>query len=118
MAFTGRDVDLLRFGEGAEEVELALRQGDHVELGDDHEDGRRVHVLHDAVRLPHDDLVVGLQRGPVLVAGRAARFGVHHVVEFLLVGADAHPRGILALFGEDGQEDGRVPCALGFAVAH
>ena len=49
---------------------------------------------------------------------RTPRFGVDHVVELLLVGANAHARWVLSLLGENGEIDRRVARALGLAVAH
>ena len=49
---------------------------------------------------------------------RTPRFGVDHVVELLLVGANAHARWVLSFLGENGEIDRRVARALGLAVAH
>ena len=70
------------------------------------------------MRLPHDDLVVRLERRQVHVSWRTPRFGVHHVVELLLVGADAHARRVLSLLRENGEIDRGVARTLGLAVAH
>ena len=103
---------------GVEERKLLLGRRDHVALRHDHEHRRRRHVLHDAMRLPHDDLVVALQRRAVLVPRRPARLGIHHVVKLLLVRAEAHAGRVLAVGRQHGEIDGRVAGGAALAVLH
>lgn len=118
MALARRDMDLLRLRERVEQRQLLLGRADHVLLRHDHQHRRGRHILHDAVRLPHDDIIVALQRGAILVPRRAAALGIDHVIELLLVGTDAHTRRILAFLRQDGEEGGGVAGGLGLAVLH
>ncbi|KAL8866776.1 MAG: hypothetical protein Q9198_008761 [Flavoplaca austrocitrina] len=49
---------------------------------------------------------------------RAPALGVDHVIEFLLVGSDAHASRVFTLLREHGEEDGGVAKSLRFAILH
>ena len=52
------------------------------------------------------------------MSGGASDLRIDHVIEFLFVGPDAHPRRVLALLREDGKESGRVARGLRLSILH
>ena len=111
-------MDLLRLWERVKKRQLLLGRADHVLLGHHHQHGRRTHIFHDPMRLPHDDIVIALQSRSILMSRRAPAFCIDHVIEFLLVGADTHTGGILAFLREDGEESRFVTRGLRFTILH
>ena len=118
MALSWGDVDFFRVGECFPQGQLLLRRADHVLFRHHHQDRRGRHVFHNAVGLPHDDVVIALEGRSVLMSGRAPALCVDHVIKFLLVGPDAHPCRILAFLGEHGKVGGRVARGLRLSILH
>ncbi len=118
MAFSRRNMDFLRLWEGLEKSQLLLGRANHILLGHHHQYRRRIHILHNPMRLPHDDIVIALQRRSILVSRRTSTLRIDHVIELLLVGTDAHAGGIFAFLREHGEESGRVARGLRFAILH
>ena len=70
------------------------------------------------MRLPHDDIIIALQRRLILMSRRASTLRIDHVIELLLVGTDPHSGGILAFLREHGEESGVIARGLGFTILH
>lgn len=118
VALSRRQMDLLRLSERVKKRQLLLGRANHILLGHHHQHGRRTHIFHDPMRLPHDDIVIALQSRSILMSRGAPTFCIDHVIEFFLVGADTHTSGILAFLRQDGEESGFVARGLRFTILH
>lgn len=67
-----------------------------------------IHVLKDGVRLPDEQLAVGLQHDAVLVPGGVGLLGVGYVVKLIQGGLEAKTRGVMAMRHGEYEQHGRL----------